>query len=256
MISFNDRFCHVFIGNYDSKNENYKNVCMKLMKNLGVYPDDMTPKNLSNKHCNTLNYWLYYVQDKVKIPAELIKTIFEQSNEMVPSDSNQYKCVNKYDEKIKDPLELIKLYNLQDNIEIFLSTLKQKGTHDYCSCKKYIYACVNIYKNMNEKYCTDPVDSDNQNTCDKLSNFKNFYTKELYEKLEKGENIPSLLSEENEPFEGCLPAQDSVRETTTKHSNSHSSTTGGVTTALCTIACASSVLALLYKVNDNFHINI
>ncbi|KMZ83256.1 hypothetical protein PVMG_05340 [Plasmodium vivax Mauritania I] len=227
MISFFDNFCHVFIGNSDNENENYKNVCMNLMKNLGVYPNDTTPISLSNEHCNTLNYWLYY-----------------------------HKCVNNYDEKIKDPLKMIKLYNLQDNIEIFLSTLKQKGTDDYCSCKKYIYACVNIYKDMNEKYCTDPVNSDNKNTCDKLDAFKISYTENLFEKIDIGEKIQSLLSEGKENMEECLSAQSSVTGAITQQSNSHSSTTGGVTTALCTIAGASSVLALLYKVNDNFHLNI
>ncbi|KMZ83430.1 hypothetical protein PVBG_05942 [Plasmodium vivax Brazil I] len=256
-LLFYDTACQVVIGRVDRKNDNYKNVCIKLMKNLGVHSDDTRPQNPLNERCKILNYWLYYVINKTKIPGELIKKIFKKSNEMAFSDPNRYICYNTYDEKVIDPLKIIKLYNLQDNIEIFLSTLKKKGTDDYCSCKKYIYDCVDIYKDMNKMYCTDPVDRDtkNKSTCDILSTFKISYTDFLSNRLEVGEKIPSLLSKEKEHMEECISAQSSVSGSTSQHSNTHSSTTGGVSTTLATMAGVSSVLALFYKVNHNFHLN-
>ncbi|KMZ77183.1 hypothetical protein PVIIG_06377 [Plasmodium vivax India VII] len=218
-ILFYDTTCQVVLGRANKSNENYKNVCMKLMKNLGVYSNELRPKNPSNERCKTINYWLYYVTNMTVIPAEIIKTIFEQSNKIAFSGKNQHICFNTYDEEIINPLKIIKLYNLQDNIETFLSTLKKKGSADYCSCKKYIYDCVNIYKDMNDTYCTDPDDRNNKNksTCDMLSAFNWIYTEYLFKKIDIGEKIPSLLSEEKEYIDECLSAQRSVAETTTQH---------------------------------------
>ncbi|KMZ99324.1 hypothetical protein PVNG_02207 [Plasmodium vivax North Korean] len=256
-LLFYDNTCQVVLGRANKSNENYKNVCMKLMKNLGVYSKVARIQRLGSEQCITLNYWLYYVSNKANISAELINKIFQKSNEIVFSDPNQHICFNTYDEKIKDPLKIIKLHNLQENVNIFLSTLKKKGTDDYCSCKKYIYECVDIYKDMNNTYCTDPDDRVNKNksTCDILSAFKSSYTDFLSNRLDVGEKIPSLFSKEKEHMEECLSAHSSVTGTTNQHSNSHSSTTGGVPTTLATMAGVSSVLALFYKVNHNFHLN-
>ncbi|KMZ89732.1 hypothetical protein PVMG_04562 [Plasmodium vivax Mauritania I] len=186
-IVFYDNICKVVIGWDERNNENYKNVCKKLMKNLGVHYNDTRPQSHSNERCKILNYWLYYVTNKTKIPGELIDKIFKKSNDIVFSDPDKPICFNIYDEKVKDPLKIIKLYNLQENIETFLSTLKKKGSDDYCSCKKYIYDCVNIYKDMNNTYCTEPDVSDkkNKSTCDMLSAFKSSYTDFLSKRLEK-----------------------------------------------------------------------
>ncbi|KMZ77101.1 hypothetical protein PVIIG_06434 [Plasmodium vivax India VII] len=214
-----DSTCQVVLGRDNRNNINYKNVCMKLMKNLGVHPNDTRPKRPGSERCKTLIYWLYYVTNKVKIRYEFINKIFQESNELVFSDPKQPICFNTYDEKIKDPLKIIKLYNLQENVDIFLSTLKKKGTDDYCSCKKYIYDCVDIYKDMNKMYCTDPVDRDtkNKSTCDILSTFKISYTDFLSNRLEVGEKIPSLLSKEKEHMEECISAQSSVSGSTSQH---------------------------------------
>ncbi|GAB69912.1 hypothetical protein PCYB_006610 [Plasmodium cynomolgi strain B] len=259
-ILYYDYICQVVLGMTDRKNEKYKNVCKKLMNNLDVYHSAtrMKPISPSSKRCKTMNYWLYHVINKVKIPAELINKIFKKSNDIVFSDPDKHICFNTYDEKIIDPLKIIKLYNLQENIEIFLSTLKQKGSDNYCFCKKYIYECVDIYKDMNRLYCTNTDYRNNKykSTCDILSSFNSSYMEYLYRKLDADEKIPSLLSEENEPFEKCLSAQDSIRVSTIEHANSNSSTTGGVSTAFGTIAGATSILALIYKVNTRIILNV
>ncbi|KMZ77045.1 hypothetical protein PVIIG_06223 [Plasmodium vivax India VII] len=204
-----DTTCHVALGLGSTNYKKYKDFCMKLMRNLGAYSSGQELCRPKTERCKTLNNWLYYVIIDQKVPTDIISTIFNKSKEIIGEKCNIYMCDFSYDKKIKEPKKIIKLLYLQDNIEIFLKKMKNKGDEHYCNCEKYIYECVDIYKTMNTSYCSNEDDKLNKhkNTCETLKTFQYSYMTFLFNKEDMSNKIPSLIDDNIKNLVKCKSSE-------------------------------------------------
>ncbi|KMZ99271.1 hypothetical protein PVNG_02154 [Plasmodium vivax North Korean] len=249
-----DATCKVAFGRGSSNYAKYKDFCMNLMRNLGAYSSDQKLCNSKAERCKTLNNWLYYVIIDQKVPTDIISIIFNKSKEIIDESCNTYLCGFSYDEKIKEPKKIIKLLNLIDNVNIFYNAMIDRTKSDYCFCEKYIYECVDIYKNMSNLYCSKDADrlNNNKSTCDILTAFKDAYISYLYTKEGMSNKIPSLTDDNTMNLVKCESKEQKQEFQAVEGSQPSSSKSLSTQTIVGTMAGASSVLALLYKVNISF----
>ncbi|CAI7720785.1 Plasmodium vivax Vir protein, putative, partial [Plasmodium vivax] len=243
-----DSTCHVSLDLGSTNYKKYKDFCMKLMRNLGAYSSGQELCRPKTERCKTLRNWLYNVIIDQNVPTDIISTIFKESKEIIGENCNMFMCDFSYNEKIKEPKKIIKLLNLIDNVNIFYDIMIDITKSDYCSCEKYINECVNIYKDMKNKYCTKGNDKDiNRETCSYLDTFDTTYTNYLYKKLKLPAEIPSLTSTNDEYVGRCKTEQINSNPISTQHDNPGTSQEFIVKTTVGTMAGVSSVLALLYR---------
>ncbi|KMZ89719.1 hypothetical protein PVMG_04549 [Plasmodium vivax Mauritania I] len=233
------------------KNEKYVNFCIKLIRNL-VSPSDYTKVHSPRgERCNSLNYWIYHNLEDLKLSQKFINDIFTESEDLINGYTNKRICLNLYNESLKESQKIIKLLYLQDNIEIFLKKMKNKGDEDYCICENYIYECVNIYKSMSKLYCSNEDDrlKNHKSTCGALTAFKDAYMAFLFTEEDMSNKIPSLIEDNANNLIKCEPKEKKIEFQAVEGSQSGGSKTLTTQTVVGTMAGASSVLALLYKVN-------
>ncbi|VUZ96309.1 PIR protein [Plasmodium vivax] len=194
--------------------EKHKNVCKKLLRNLGHRSKNDKFLTHSSERCNNLNNWIYNSIKKHQIPENIITGCFDDYNVIMKGIEQPTRCFYySYDKNYIEPINVIKLQNFHDNINIIESTMKNKIEPNYSLCQKYICECVNIYKSTFKEHCS-PVNSTNdkiKKTCDILSTFKSSYTTYLYNKDGLRDNIPSLDSEESVPFKICTVEEEKTR---------------------------------------------
>ncbi|KMZ95740.1 hypothetical protein PVMG_05339 [Plasmodium vivax Mauritania I] len=187
-----------------------------------------------------------------------------------------------YENIYNDPLKMIILeifqYNMKDIKEIV--ALENKAP-DY-RVQKYICECVKLYKEMNRENCahSNPESAKSIKTCEKLNTFKETYEYYLSTTPYKNYNIPSLDKGEDDYLTMCQPdapklllraeldgkvsvlqpetqERDDKKEefsppSLSSDENKGSSISRTVSTTFGTVAGASSILALLYKVIQIF----
>ncbi|KMZ89773.1 hypothetical protein PVMG_04603 [Plasmodium vivax Mauritania I] len=206
--------CNYFINPWNGEESLYENFCMKLVRNLGHRSNNNNFLTHKSERCNNLNDWIYNSMKKHKIPEDIITGCFDDYNVIMKGIEQPTRCFYySYDKNYIEPINVIKLQNFHDNINIIESTMKNKIEPNYSLCQKYICECVNIYKSTFKEHCS-PVNSTNdkiKKTCDILSTFKSSYTTYLYNKDGLRDNIPSLDSEESVPFKICTVEEEKTR---------------------------------------------
>ncbi|KMZ76837.1 hypothetical protein PVIIG_05409 [Plasmodium vivax India VII] len=251
------------------------NFCMKLLRNLGVFLEEHYPLNFTHDRCNSLNYWIYNSIKKHNIEDNLIEQCFDDYFSVMKHAPGMVKCdYHSYDKIYEDPIIAIMLNIFKTYIGDIKNALMNRGASTHMRALKFVCDCVKIYKNEKFKYCSNinPSDPKNQKNCDEFSAFKSAYTLYLYGQSGLVKDISSLDDIDKEyskmcgQFEGTTvnaiapvvsPSgddnEDTAHETSLPKSvnvetrdNPISST---VSTSLGAVAGASSVLALLYKVN-------
>ncbi|GAB69593.1 hypothetical protein PCYB_003420, partial [Plasmodium cynomolgi strain B] len=138
-----------------------------------------------NKCCRYLNNWIYYVSKKHHLRKFIISLIISESIDKYSGPNPQISCIDyKYEEKYKEPEKIIKLLNFQDNIQIILETLLDKVDSISCPAQIYLYECINIYRELDQNYCSNPeeMNEENKSICEILHKFKTSYTENLYNK--------------------------------------------------------------------------
>ncbi|KMZ83244.1 hypothetical protein PVBG_05214 [Plasmodium vivax Brazil I] len=281
----NDYFvvCNQIIGKSEGEMEKHKGVCMKLVRNLGHYSINKEFLSHTPERCNNLNNWIYYSMKKHKIPENIIIGCFNEYYGMMEGIKEKPRCsYYSYDNTYLQPKEIVELKIFLDNMHIIKETLLHKYERNQISLQKYICEYVNIYNILNSTYCPQELKDIGKHvdTCKILENFKTTYMSYLYYNLNKKEIIPSLYDVENEYKKKCVPPQlvvpsnaplendvdelppsteDSGEERNVFSSprpynveKPGSSMSGTVSTAVGTMAGASSIIALLYKVTQNF----
>ncbi|KMZ89745.1 hypothetical protein PVMG_04575 [Plasmodium vivax Mauritania I] len=252
-----ENICKAKLGRKDMKKEKYVNFCIKLIRNLVPYPDIAKAYTPGQERCNSLNYWIYYNIEDLKLTQNFINDIFTESKGLINGHKNKSICPISYIETLKESEKIIKLLYLQDNTDIFLETLKDIGSKDYCSCEKFVNECVKIYKDMKSQYCTQGDDKGiNSETCSHLGIFNTIYTNFLFNKPQVRGKIPSLTSANDEYVGRCKTEQIDPNPISIQQNNPGTSQEFTVKTTVATMAGASSVLALLYKVNISLYIYI
>ncbi|KMZ88578.1 hypothetical protein PVMG_04539 [Plasmodium vivax Mauritania I] len=153
-----------------------------------------------------------------------------------------------YDKFINVADDMLKINIFVDNISTIQNILKNKSDQYNCLGMKFLYDCFNIYKKINDKYCSKGKKRDTINICPQLELFRSNYNAFIPSISNIPENIKSLNAEVVE-FTDVCPLNESKREF--MHDEHHSTGSSGpssTTTALSTVVGASSALALLYKV--------
>ncbi|KMZ89777.1 hypothetical protein PVMG_04607 [Plasmodium vivax Mauritania I] len=253
---FYDPTCTVILKPKKDYYPKYKEFCMKLVRNLGAHSTDPKKNRPNTARCKHLYYWLYYLIMKHKIPDDIIKEIFQKSKDIVDADGNENMCsYNKYSEFLDKPEEMLKINLFDDNIIKIKGILMENEHRDNCSCRKYIYDCVRMYKEMNSKYCS--TDDDRQNkykiTCSQLNIFMNSYDIYYRRNQDLINKIPSLHTQTVEHYFICPSSKPDKELSAVKDEQGDSST---LPTAIGTMAGVSFVLAFLYKVHTNFNLII
>ncbi|GAB69523.1 hypothetical protein PCYB_002720 [Plasmodium cynomolgi strain B] len=247
---FYETTCKVIFGRNNDYIIKYNKYCMKLLRNLGVYSDDPSIYKPNSERCKNLYNWLHYMIMKHNIPDDIIIKIFQKAKDLTSNNPMMEICDYNYNKNIKKAENIIKLLNLQYNINIVEGILAGEKINDYCLCEKYINECVNIYKSIKNMYCSEPTDKQtNSETCSHVQSFESTYNNFLFYKQQFQDNIPSLTSSNNEYVGKCEATKSSPVPISTERDSSANPKKISVTGALGTIAGVSSVLALLYKVN-------
>ncbi|SCA81951.1 VIR protein [Plasmodium vivax] len=156
----------------------HKDFCMKLVRNLGPFANNPKYDRPNSERCQILNHWVYYMTKKSNIPDNFTSKIFYKSNEIIYEINKNRTCLYySYKEKLKEPSNIIKIFNLQNTVNDLVSILMKDNHENNCSCRKFISECIKVYKDMNREYCSgeNKEESSNHITCSQLSTFSNFY---------------------------------------------------------------------------------
>ncbi|SCO72999.1 VIR protein [Plasmodium vivax] len=269
--------CHTFMNGLNESKEEYKIFCNKLARNLGLYSEDTRFTKPSHDRCNILYNWIYNSIKKHHIPDNIIKECFEEYDRITKATGNIKCSYYTYDNDYKEPENIMLLNVFISYIGDTKNTMNGENEDLKRSCHKYICEFVKIYKRMYSEYCLreSPNYQKQQKTCEHLGYFKQNYDIFLFNQLKEKDKIPSLEKVEEEYMLKCQkydqrPAlQTEVRreqtrfahlsegtresphifpsETTVSNNDAKNPISSTVSTAVGTVAGASSILVLLYK---------
>ncbi|SCA60370.1 VIR protein [Plasmodium vivax] len=276
----NDYFvvCNQIIGKSEGEMEKHKGVCMKLVRNLGHRSKNDKFLTHSSERCNNLNNWIYYSMKKYQIPEKIIIGCFDDYEVLMKGINKDTRCYYyAYDNSYLEPTKIVELKIFHDNIHVIVDTLLHEYEINMINLQKYMCKYVNIYKELNSTHCSHNVKNTakHEDTCNFLEKFRTSYMSYLYNKLDKKEVIPSLDDVEKEYTQKCFPSTLNVPVTAPLENDVHeshpstedlgeernkysyarpynvekpgSSMSRTVSTAVGTMAGASSIIALLYK---------
>ncbi|KMZ76968.1 hypothetical protein PVIIG_06145 [Plasmodium vivax India VII] len=266
----------------EEKNK-YSPFCKKLVRNLGQYSHGTVYFNPTFERCDILYNWLYHSLKKEQIPENIIEKCFDDYNSQIRGMTSNYKCsYESYKNLYLDRMKINILNIFYNNISIISQKLMGTDDTNKTHCQEFVCECVKIYKEMYKNHCHNKVDEDPKRilTCSRLDTIKKTYDIFLSGKSYKNYIIPSLDKVEDNYLTMCQPDTPrsalaaerpgtiSVIEPTTQYGerksgsipppspvvdeNQGSSMSRTVSTAFGTVAGASSILALLYKVTQNF----
>ncbi|KMZ89768.1 hypothetical protein PVMG_04598 [Plasmodium vivax Mauritania I] len=279
-----DVLCSNYILNkIDEESSRYRGSCIRLMKNLRYFSSEADYYKLTKWRCNILFNWMYKLMNEQNITPNIINKCFEVYDDDMKSQKNDNKCHYFRDIKIHEPINITLLDIFDDNISTIKTALMNKDASISTNARNFVCECVNIYKYMNDTYCPKGKEKieDNLSTCIKLGNFKDSYKLYLYDESDLRTIIPSLDNLDEDLLVKCSDKEEklqlvSIGLGTPEGYQEHSSTedfegakpylgmdtTLGnedspmrktITTTIGTFAGASSLLALLYKVNTKFY---
>ncbi|CAI7724173.1 PIR protein [Plasmodium vivax] len=270
--------CELIMSRISGNVMNHKNFCMKLLRNLGHYDADTNFFNPSYARCNILYNWIYNTIENSETANELIIKCFQDYIYIMSSLPSQYKCsYDAFNSLYLEPRKITILKIFDDNIGDIIDKLNEEHSSTHSPSKEFVCECVKIYRNIYNSYCAIryPKEGKAKSTCDMLTTLKNIYDSYLLRDAALKNKIPSLDADDNEFSNKCISQAKGLEAVAFSpgHSESFSQTreasgrnrasftplaqdsdenTGGsmspsVSTALGTVAGASSILALLYK---------
>ncbi|KMZ76750.1 hypothetical protein PVIIG_05608 [Plasmodium vivax India VII] len=260
--------------------EKNKIFCMKLVRNLGFYAPNSEFFDPNEDRCKILYYWVYNSAKNKHISNKLITDCFNDYKDHMTNINKKPKCYYyPFEDSYNEPIDMIILEIFHTNMKALTDILSKENSKINLDLQKYICECVNIYKEMDKKYCLGK-DSNSSLTCIMLYVVKQMYNLYLSGKDYHKYKIPSLYDVEKEYTAKCLPSNldvpsiaprinevselASLSEDTNEQGdkfaaprpftedNPGGSMSRTVSTAVGTMAGASSILALLYKVTKNF----
>ncbi|CAI7720809.1 hypothetical protein, conserved [Plasmodium vivax] len=227
-----DALCNIIINNAKGDVEKHNDICKKLMRNLGHLSVNRKDYELSSDRCNILFHWLYNFLDEDKITYGIIDKCFETYDEdRLKKGNNTKKCHYHKNSIFYEPTKITLLDIFNDNMEIIKNILNGQNEESKIPYRKFVCECLKIYNHINETYCLKSSEQGQkkENTCLKLVLFSSSYNIFHKQLVEEDHKIPSLDGAKEEFLDKCSPV------------------TSTVSTALGTVAGASSLLALLYK---------
>ncbi|KMZ77089.1 hypothetical protein PVIIG_05523 [Plasmodium vivax India VII] len=176
----------------------YKKFCKKLLNNLLLLTKDDYGGNNFLKYCDILYMWMYFEIKKNDIPDDITKPIFDNSIMMIDEKLSKTTCPYfNFNDKIYEPTKLINLHIFNNNVDTIQRLLKNRDMSKYCYLKKYVYECVNIYKEMNKtnSFPPDCRGSQHKYACDITNKFYNSYTSKIFNNRGISHEFPQLSSD-------------------------------------------------------------
>ncbi|KMZ99287.1 hypothetical protein PVNG_02170 [Plasmodium vivax North Korean] len=252
---------------YEGDNvEEHKNTCKAILRNsFSLYNENYANEVLLN-YCNILYIWLYFEIEKNKLIAKIINKIFQETITAIQQNNvKKFFCPYfSFSEKLHKPEKLMKLRIFNDNIETLEKILDNINELNNCSCLKYVYECINIYKDMHKDYCFGgkKKNPENLNTCNIVDEFRTKYNLYIYEIKNEIYKLP-YLSDINDMSKATSThiahcSLDGERQDSNYNNGnqSESYTQSNVTKVLGSMIGISSFLAISFKVKSYFYLNI
>ncbi|KMZ83172.1 hypothetical protein PVBG_05777 [Plasmodium vivax Brazil I] len=270
--------CKLLMDKLGEDKEEHKKFCMKLVRNLGCYPlvgnHYFDPKN---DRCMILQYWIYNSVKNQQVSNKLIAGCFDDYKGHMKYTTISPKCdYFPFEDNYIEPMSMIILKIFQHYMKTVNDMLNRESNTLNPKLKNYICECVNIYNEMNKKYCPNKVQGSIL-TCSMLEAVKKTYEAYIPAIHYKRYQIPSLDNVEEEYKDKCLSSKlevppsalmDNAERASSSSltvdidekqdyyssprpvidENNGSSMSRTVSTAVGTMAGASSIVALLYKV--------
>ncbi|KMZ88600.1 hypothetical protein PVBG_04809 [Plasmodium vivax Brazil I] len=237
-----------------SVKETYKELCMKLLKNLFLLTRYSNDYGMYNKRCNDLYNWLYHEMKPHNPPDNIVPNIFDRSNSLMQGTDKQNLCLySSYNKDEYKDEKIIELNIFGDNIEKLLDILKNRSHNHYCPCIKYVKNCVETYKNLNKNYCTDTKEQtrDKVKFCNKLNKFTIYYGY-LTDVSTIISEIPSLSLDIDTYTNKCLSDKAISQSSSATDKSLGNSTSFAASTVVGAMVGIPPFLALMYKVNITF----
>ncbi|KMZ96121.1 hypothetical protein PVNG_06264 [Plasmodium vivax North Korean] len=253
-------FYETEVTDVQGKKQMYKHIFLKLLKNLQSIANKGYNGPQAHEYCTYLYHWLYLNTKEYNDVDLLISIILEDSQtEKHPIKINMcpYSSYNKQ-KAIFKLNNLVKLSYFKFNYENIKGILKEKQYPNYCLCHKYLDECVNTYRSMIDSRCSNTERKNNEELCSELTQF-NYYYSNLTGDITIREKIPDIYNGERKLELLDCPSEEEIsklRSGSGPSSDAAASDVKTLPTALGTIAGATSVLALLYKVNAMIILNV
>ncbi|VUZ96308.1 PIR protein [Plasmodium vivax] len=269
--------CNLIMKELEANEDKNNNFCLKLVRNLGFYTPHTQFFDPRGDRCMILQYWVYNSEKNQQIPKNIITGCFNDYKSQMSGSGNKPKCdYYPYEGNYKEPINIIILDIFQNNMEIVKDIVATVSDKINIGLQNYICECVKIYKEMDEKYCRNKGEEQKRDlTCSMLDAVKRTYESYLPVAQHEHYKIPSLGDVEKKYTDICSRTElqvplnaprlneESALSSFSENRNGQgdessspkpfmdenpgSSMTRTVSTAVGTMAGASSVLALLYK---------
>ncbi|GAB69739.1 hypothetical protein PCYB_004880, partial [Plasmodium cynomolgi strain B] len=250
--------------NIQEREQNYKDIFKKLIRNLQKFQSNRSKVSQEHEYCTYLYHWLYLNTKKYMNFNIDIRNFFYIFQDVgIPIKINICPYESYYRKTaILISNDLAKLSYFKYNYENIKNILNKEKNHNYCLCQNYFKECVNTYNYMYDSSCSSVLfDNLNEELCSELREFKNKYSDLTSEptlakkipNIDIGESKLELINCQAEEISELISHTDASSDAA---ASQHVSDVKTLPTALGTIAGATSILALLYKVNTIFYLKI
>ncbi|KMZ99266.1 hypothetical protein PVNG_02149 [Plasmodium vivax North Korean] len=250
----------------DGRVDEHKNACKVLLRNSILLYDKDYENEVFIKYCDILYIWLYFEIKKNMLSPSIINKIFDGSIQKVSSTGQKKPCTYfSFNENLHQPEKLMKLRIFNDNIKTLTNILNNINESNNCSCLKYVYDCIKIYKDMYRDYCSGEKKTQNLkniNTCKIVDDFGTKYSSNIYDryyaiyKLRSLSDINDMSKATSTYIADC--SLDGKRQNFYYNNDNQldSYTQSNVTKVLGSMIGISSFLAISFKVKRYFYLNI
>ncbi|GAB69866.1 hypothetical protein PCYB_006150, partial [Plasmodium cynomolgi strain B] len=238
--------------------EEYKNMCKKLLRNLLLLADGNYGYENFFKYCDMLYIWIYFETKKKKLTNSIIEEIFDDLVKFLTEEYRKACPYFSYSENLHEPHKLMKLRIFEHNIYTFQNILDNISDPHNCSCLKYAYECINIYNDMNKRFCAtdEHKNTINKGTCDILEIFNTLYSNYIRNVNRGIYELPLLSDTTNATYTPTdtyvtrclLNKQKSKLDSSTVDQSSNPKQIS-ISTAFGSMAGIPPFLVLIYKVN-------
>ncbi|KMZ77098.1 hypothetical protein PVIIG_06095 [Plasmodium vivax India VII] len=275
--------CEPIVKNYGDEKAKHKDFCMKLVRNLGCYNSDPKYYNPKSDRCHILYNWIYNEKNNYKNSNEIITKCFNDYIRLMSLVPGKHKCsFDSYNAIYDEPVKMTILDIFNDNMHNIIPILMGEQEKDKFSAQNFVCECVKIYRYIYNSHCAikHPREGKREKTCEMLRKLKFIYDTYLLSDERLKNKIPSLDADDNEYSNKCKSKAKGLesftvspgrvetfsqsREVSGRNTGSFTpsaqdpdentgrSMSSTVSTAVGTMAGASSLLALLYKVTKHF----
>ncbi|CAG9474576.1 unnamed protein product [Plasmodium vivax] len=240
---------------YHGGNKNdYTDISVKLLRNLKTLSGNTYNDSQKPEYCIYLYHWLYYKKKESDIGDLLLSIIFNEFEKKYLIGKINMCPYNVYRNISVESDEIIKLDIFYNNIQSIRDILIKGDQSNNCKLQGFIYNCVNIYKNMNKKYCLKDYEGDitKKDICDIVKKFHSGYTSYILEKESDIKiSIPSssyINNERNTTYTvGCSSNGNQEESHSNNNDQPDSTVLHNVPKILGTLAGVSSFIAMSYK---------